>query len=298
VALAPATTALVRRLRLRFRPPPARQYLLLYLYAEQDRYPHSRRAWMQIVGEFPRAQRTAIAIDNWARQPYERRLANGLIELSGDNRAWEFSGWQRGLDWAREQGIEHDMVVCVNDAFLNQAPEGYDVEYFRALLNPRTLAEVHRGAIGVTGAGIGPQTLLGHHIRWWIRTNAFAVDAAVLARVPFAAIDESNVDEWLARRWEGRILAPTAPAGESTEAALTLYFSTMYRHAAPIDESTWPTFRPKAMAVLNQSLLTARLAEAGARMYAPGPLSVRTGAMGVRPFQARSDGQPVDLRGG
>jgi hypothetical protein len=106
-------------------------------------------------------------------------------------------------------------------------------------------------------------TLFGLDCSWWIRTHAFAVDAALLSEVRFAAIDDANSEAVFPRRWTGSVLAPNAPIEGGIASQLEQYLTTQYAQKGELNAESWPFFRGKAMAVLNQSLLTARIIAAG-----------------------------------
>ena len=66
-----------------------------------------------------------IVIDNKLKESFGVIKTNDFTTIAGDNRCWEFSAWQAGIDYAKNNNIEADVYLFVNDSFVYVSGETY-----------------------------------------------------------------------------------------------------------------------------------------------------------------------------
>lgn len=254
------------------------RYLILYLYAEIDRYPYSRAVAEEIWHEFPSGSATFLAINNFAAGDATTQFAADGFDISGDNTEWDFSGWQRGVDWAQSRGIHFDVVIFINDAFLRESSAGKDRWHFRSMFNPITLSKLGYGVVGHVSAVHEIHRLIDFECSHWIRTNAFAASSRLVMGSSLVTVTRHNSAHWLPSEWTGDVLLPLAPVNGAFRKMLNEWLGVKWERAGPINHSNWPFFRQKALAIINERLLSARWAATGARFFEKGRVQLTSGA--------------------
>lgn len=257
------TVAAARRSASRLLQP--RTYAVFFLYAERARYPLAHTAVDIIMRGFRQDSIHLFKIDNFAPEPYVRRDSN-IISLSGDNSAWEFSGWARALDVARDLGISPDVFIFLNDAFLKGCAGWRGIARHQSRLNPFTLSQLDSGLAGHVDSHREDERICGLPCQAWVRTNSFACTKDVLAAATFPPIPNAVFDDWSPVNWNGQILYPHAPVSPALQSFLRHWLTEQWDRSAPITELNWPFFRKKLQAILNERLLSARYQASGVRL--------------------------------
>ncbi|MDT7838928.1 hypothetical protein [Aquabacterium sp. OR-4] len=106
--------------------------------------------------------------------------------LPGDNRLREFSGWQRGLDHARQHGLldGRSLVLFANDSFcVHNRFGGFTASAFERGLR-EALARQDTDALIGEAYGLGrPFRLDGLTAERWVSTHLFGMGTALLQRL-------------------------------------------------------------------------------------------------------------------
>lgn len=135
-------------------------------------------------------QRTLWVIDN--QLPPEmapQLLGNGATLHAGDNRAWEFTAWERALREVRQDKTDYDIVHFVTSAF-NTLYTGYLEHFHKAMLDYVIERNVCLGHIDSYDRPVG---LAGRFSAAWIRTCFFFLPLALARRIePWAAFTETS----------------------------------------------------------------------------------------------------------
>lgn len=258
--------------------PDSSKVLVLFVGFDRTRYARAHAAINTLVGEFARGQATLVRIDNAQESLAARETGPYEFTIGGDNTSWEFSGWQRGLDFAIARGIAFDHAVFVNDAFLNGERDRFGLSQIRAFVNAHTICRAQRGLLGKIDRAHLSAEIDGLDTSQWIRSCAFAMDRTTATSMPLAAIDPRGSARFLTEEYTGRILRAEAPVSPSFDAFLTDWISRRWRGGQTIGASNWPFIRLKVIAILNERLLTARLFARGTPVWACGRVVLTTGA--------------------
>ena len=95
--------------------------LVLFVQYDFNKYPYSFVYLAKYLSILKNIELKVIIINN--KCDGKEYYGNQLTYIDGDNTLWEFSGWQKGLEYAKENNIEYDAVLFANDAFI--APGGF-----------------------------------------------------------------------------------------------------------------------------------------------------------------------------
>lgn len=90
--------------------------LILFLQHDQDKYPASF-FYLQKYLENITCEKEIIHIDNNGERKPKLQVDNTHY-IGGDNSLWEWSGWQKGIEYAKANNIEADAYLFVNDSFV------------------------------------------------------------------------------------------------------------------------------------------------------------------------------------
>lgn len=186
--------------------------------------------------------------------------------MAGDNRYREFSGWQKGIETINRLQLPCDLVLFVNDMFLTPG-ESFLKDYARRDLFTKSLKRpAIIGRIDTTGQRY---TAYNYNVSRWVCTNCFLVPkAAVDAMGNLVSVGE-NLNDFLTEEFPGTpIFKDDAPINDAYKAWLVEWLTTRWHSRFELNADTWEVFRTKVRNILNEALLTARLAEAG---FAPLP---------------------------
>lgn len=194
--------------------------------------------------------------------------------LSGDNRAREFSAWERGLTWLRSVNALSSAraVVLANDTL----HRSYGDEWLSGFTDQRTeVALAAGGLLGWVDAYPQPVELFGLSLSRWMRTSLLMTRPETIARlrpltlpVPDAALFSGDpaapfrVPSPLSERYRAYLLAWVT--GDSSR---TPEFPFSWHSAAPLTGEALPNLTGKIRSIVCEHLLSARAQAAGVPFY-------------------------------
>ena len=95
---------------------------VLYVQHSPARYPDALPRLRACLDRLWFCEPLLLVIDNSREGDWCTWMGDREAVIGGDNRDWEFSGWQRGADMARALGRGHDMFLLANESFLAPGP--------------------------------------------------------------------------------------------------------------------------------------------------------------------------------
>ena len=254
-----------------------------------DALPDIRALFAQQMPEFGH---DVVVIDNALGGDHEERLGPGVTLVSGDNAAWEFSAWDRGIAHLGPRLDEYDWVHLATSAF-RQLYTRYLDRFDADMLG---LLAGRAAAVGHIDHFNEPVAFAGRSLQSWLRSSfvllppaevrllgpqntvadrgrLFYGDPAAPFRgdAPLSAAYRQNILGWLTG--EG--------TGQGTE----------WHSRFALSEQTLRFFEDKAVAVLNEGMLTSRLRAQGCATVDATWLAARAGQSfpAVRPLGAIPD---------
>jgi hypothetical protein len=243
---------------------PVPRVLTILARCGRDRYPNADREIADIFRRrMPEIERTVVIVDNaLPRDVVEER--EGAVLLGGDNTSWEFSAFDRALDFVGSDIWSYDFVHFATSAF-NTLYVAYLDRFDTRLLQALTGQAVCLGHIDCYNEPIEVLTYRSQH---WIRSCFFFVPPAEIkalgslvtiadgSRFFSGNPDEAfRVDAPISRRFREYITQWLTghEIGQGVE---------WHSHFA-LTRETVPAFEQKARAILNEHLLGIRLRALG-----------------------------------
>ncbi|MEM7349431.1 MAG: hypothetical protein AAF657_01400, partial [Acidobacteriota bacterium] len=242
------------------------------VFVQYDRRKYAL-ALERLVGLLTRLQRfdfEILVVDNAHPGDWQHDVSAKMTQIGGDNSAWEFSAFDRGVAFLADRQPATSLYVFATDAFL-----AYGAEYLE-LIDDETLAACVdlQAAVGWVDSFGHRLELLGHSYRDWARTSLLLLPSATVSTfsplaTPFAsaAIFGTSCEAPflpsapLSQQLRQRLLAWLTR--QPTEVAL----EEVWHSQIDLDDTTLPFFTAKASAILREHLLSARLQAAGVPCY-------------------------------
>jgi hypothetical protein len=217
----------------------------------------------------PGVSHALVLIDNSLPADHQEPPQECRSLIGGDNRAWEFSAWDRGLAWLGPRLADFDLIHLATSAF-GALHAGYLERFSPGMLAriPQAQAAGRPMAVGHIDFYPRPITVLGHRSRHWLRSSyIFLTPATVRGLGTLTTLSRP------AGFFSGN---PTAPflAEAPLSGAYRRYIldwltgpgtgqGTLWHSRFTLSAETLALFEAKTTAILNEHLLSIRLREQG-----------------------------------
>ncbi len=237
--------------------------VVIFLQYDTKKYPGAFDLLKEYLSKLNQERLTYILINNKDEGNGSRNLDGNTIYLQGDNNNWEFSGWQKGIEFVRSRGIPFDVVLFADDAFEAAEPSYLRNHNLEWLILKCHLVKAVFGLIGTLWEGV---QIYGKSSRAWLGTSAFFVPKEVVDKLSnVVSVDENSINTYLPKEFPktGEIFNPDAPINRAYRDHITAWLTESWHSRFVLDESTWCFFRAKTKAILNESLLSVRLRDLG-----------------------------------
>lgn len=217
--------------------------------------------------QLPGTERTTIVVDNALDTDYESRLSDTCVVIGGDNREWEFSGWDRALAHVGGDLREFDLVNLCTSAFRTLYVSYLD------RIDGRLLAALRgRGvALGHIDYFPTPVRLRSYCSQHWLRTSfLFLPPEELLALAPLATMGNGR---GLFSGDPGEPFSPDAPISANYRTLIMNWLTgagtgqgVAWHSRFSLTEDTRALFEGKATAMLNEQMFSIRLRAQGCRL--------------------------------
>lgn len=258
---------------------PDLRVTVLFVYADLERYGFAHHALDMLLTEFNPATTHLIKINNWQPDDPLTSIGHNRHNVGGDNSAWEFSAWDKGIRAADTLNIQSDIVLFFNDALFNSIHQSFDMHYFSTMYNHVTLSRLSLGVLGHVDQSELNCAIHGMPSVHHMRSNSFAITSDLLPKIRLTYYDAHSVSEFLPEKWTGQLFTEHAPLSSEFKTFLTWWMTKGWPRSAeyPLCQEHWPLIRAKLTAILNERMLSIQLQQAGARFYVRGNCSRITG---------------------
>lgn len=236
---------------------------VLYVYADKKRYPNTFNYLSSLIKRINGFEITVVKIDNFNENKGVRRLSDSRYDIGGDNTYWEFSGWKKGLSFLKEQDIEVDWVLFVNDSFLSLPNLGYHLDFYKVRINTLLLYNMEDAVVGVIDTSMENHELLGRNVSTWIRSNLFAVPWRIAKTLEFTFLDSSQIDAIFPKAFKSEIFLEGNNLNSNLKRFLAKWITQDWHGGRSPAPDNWDHLRAKLIAILNERLLTAKIRESG-----------------------------------
>ncbi len=190
--------------------------------------------------------------------------------IHGNNDYFDFSGWDEGFKYARENFIidEKTMFLFVNDTFFQRNysdGENFLDVFDKSILKDKDLNDLAIGYIDDFPKNV---VLNGINYNSWIRSNIFFLSSNVMKKIekltfnfPKNRIFSNDINEFWSKdnlisdNWKAYISSWLFGKEDDRFPEYKLH----WLKAKPLNEDTWDFFQRKAITILSEHYLTARL---------------------------------------
>ncbi len=173
---------------------PDQVIVLFLIYG--DKFEKSGLGYLELIVRrmFPATVIDIVVIDNSLPESYVKHC-DGYVRIGGNNTLWEFSGWDRGLDYIKENisCSRYAHVFFANDTFHQRTYR--DGKNFLDVFDSPILKgkDVVKSAIGYLDDFPKDVQLCGIEYRYWIRSNIFSLPIDIVYKLyPFAETIDSQ----------------------------------------------------------------------------------------------------------
>jgi hypothetical protein len=243
--------------------------LLLFVCHGGERYSHALDELTRLYERrAPRLRRSTIVIDNALPAEVWKELGPDSLIIGGDNTWWEFSGWQRAIDRLGSEVKKYDVVHFVTSAF------GTLYTDYLERFCPEIVERAAERPIAVGHFDYYPHPVqVGSFAsRHWIRSSFWLINTFELLRLR-SLVSLDNVAELFSDHG-GWPFAETAPLSPGYQRLIHDWLTTdqgtgqgtTWHSRFELTEATRTLFQNKAVAILNEHLLSIRLRAQGTHL--------------------------------
>ncbi len=255
----------------------------------RDALPDIRALFARQMPEFGHE---VVVIDNALGRNHAEPLGPGVTLIGGDNAAWEFSAWDRGIEHVGPRLDDHAFVHLATSAF-RQLYTRYLDRFDADMLG---LVAGRAAAVGHVDHFNEPVAFAGRSLQSWLRSSFVLLPPAELR-----LLGSLNSVADRSRLFSGDPAAPfraDAPLSASYRQNILGWLTgegtgqgTEWHSRFALSERTLRFFEDKAVAVLNEQMLSSRLRAGGCAIVDATWLAARAGQSfpAVRPLGAIPD---------
>jgi hypothetical protein len=215
----------------------------------------------KIAARLP-GRKSFVYIDNSIPNQAPRLLGENEFALGGDNTYLEFSGWQKGLQFARERDLVGDVCLFANDTFMKQSV------FHRRLVNAAALrcSIKYDAMLGKRMVAPVAGEIFGNQLIPYIRTHLFMLPGRVLERLSsVVSLDSRSIDQLFLGKYDPAIplFRADAPVSISIRDFVTSHLHSSWYRKMPYTAEHFDELRAKAISILNAFLLSIRVYQRG-----------------------------------
>lgn len=256
----------------------------LFVRHGSTKYPDAEKRVEAIFAkQLADVERTILVIDNALPRDTVEQHPNHTL-LGGDNTFWEFSAWDRAIDYLGPQIWSFDLIHLVTSAFDTLYVRYLDMFDARLL----SIAAEKRACIGHIDCYGEPIEFSAFRSQHWLRTSFL-----FLAPTELKALGSLVSYRDMATLFSGDPACPfRADAGISQNyqdyiigwlTGADIGQGTAWHTTIHLNASNLPLFESKALAIINEHMLSARLRALGCRVLDATWLATAAAALGVEP---------------
>jgi len=219
---------------------------------------------------FPLAKVTFITIDNAIITDSYFEEMRSSIRISGDNSQYEFSGWDCGISFInKELKISNNtMILFANDTFYRRNYK--DGTNFLDIFDAPILEgkNISTSAVGYLDDFPKNVRINGIVYKSWIRSNIFILPISVVSAIyplsiefPLSEVFSDSIDKFwsdsdlISENWKAYISSWMFGVENKNFPEYKLH----WLKAEPLCENNWEMFKKKALCILSEHYLSAKL---------------------------------------
>jgi hypothetical protein len=197
--------------------------------------------------------------------PYPNGIHGNIrATIGGDNSCWEFSAWDRGLEFIKINNIRHDCILFVNDSFMNNRIKGVGGHPSTVINNESIYQCINNNKAVFTWLTTGPKyfELDGIDVSSWYRTNCFLLNRNHINTLTnIKTCDKIYIEKFISKDLSKGYFKEDAPMNETLKQFI-IWRLTENWHKPIIIEENKEIFKMKTLAYFNEFFLTHRIRKA------------------------------------
>ena len=238
-----------------------------------ERYSHALVELRTILESIKWELSPAVVVDNADEGLKSAFVSDNVKLIGGDNRYWEFSGWQKGVTELLTWKPNINVLLLVTDAFVNAKALPSD-DYARLLhpMDPHICIRnnIVLGLLDPIDYYLPANKRQSYRIcNWtfdhWLRTALFYMPTTLyldlLKSGGMAGI--KNVNDFSSKQYTGQLFLKSANFNDEWKNKVQHWLTRDWHSAAPLAKENWPLVKQKLLAILNEHTLSCRLREKG-----------------------------------
>jgi len=239
-----------------------KNYKLVVLFAQygNEQYPDAHKDLDNFLKDI-NCSKQKIIIDNKTACDYDYVFPNGNIYIQGDNSAWEFSAWDKGLKYVKDLNVEYDAILFVNSSFMNSRIKGIGGNPKTVINNEsiRLCIEDNKAIFPWLTTGDKYFKLDNNDVSSWYRTNCFLLNKNHINVLQFIqTYDIIYLDKFINKEISDNYFKADAPMNKILKDFIIWRLTESWHNPIDIKES-WSLFKMKTLGYFNEFGLTARL---------------------------------------
>ncbi len=239
---------------------------VIFLQFDRQKYAAALERLVSLVTGLESVDARIVVVDNAHPGFWQHEISDRIVQVGGDNSAWEFSAFDRGIHFLATKNHPADIYAFATDAFLAYGDDYLDLIDAAAL---RYCLEL-RSCIGWVDSFGCDLTACGHTYRDWMRTSFFLLPAELLPAI--APLTTSLDPETLFGPAAATPFSESAPLSTNLKQRLLAWLTTadtdvaleeVWHSQIELSDDTFAFFQAKVSAILREQLLSARLQSSG-----------------------------------
>ena len=253
--------------------PESAQHQVTVVLVQSDRkqFAGALERLLAVLGALQNISFRVLVMDNADPGGWSHALTDRITHVGGDNSSQEFSAFDKGLAFAREQGFEQDLFLLVTDTYAAYGSEFLDLireDVFEAAIS-------WNACVGWIDAAPSEMELYGSLYQEWLRTSFVIAPGGVILEVGSLV---HNIDEKAVFGGDSRsVFLEDSPVGselqnfirelllEQPGAATSL--TEQWHSKIELTDENYPLFQAKSSAIIREHMLSVRLEEAGIPVF-------------------------------
>jgi len=231
---------------------------VVYLQYDKNKYPYSFQYITGCLNKID-ANISYIVVDNFNCNKSNEQFGNVHV-IGGDNTNWEFSGWQKGFQYTR-QNIDSDLIIFCNDSLRSYRHKMLELEHLKKMLDRATSEKLFVGKIDRVAEV--DFDFMNYNLNEWICSNVFA---AAPCAFDVVTIDNSSMFDIDSIAGDVDRFLGNDKIGINLRKHIYNWLSYCWHDKFNVRENI-ELFKHKTKAILNEKLLTAKMRENGYHLY-------------------------------
>jgi hypothetical protein len=216
--------------------------------------------------QLPGVDRSTVIVDN-ALSAHFREDREKATVIGGDNWAWEFSAWNRALEWLGDDIWSYNLVHLATSAFHTLYTK-YLYRFSQSMLEAIATRPVCLGHIDCYNDAVSIGAFTSQH---WLRTS-FLFIPPVEIKILKDLVSLKNPEAWFGDG-PNQVFPTNAKISQNYQQYVLDWLrgsdigqGSIWHSKLALDAESWPAFKSKAVAIFNEHLLAIRLRAQGTRL--------------------------------